>query len=238
MSAQKQIVDEIGAVAALDDPVRRRLYFYVAGRAEEVGRDEAAKATGISRALAAFHLDKLVEDGLLEVSFRRLTGRAGPGAGRPAKLYRRSTRQVEITLPQRRYELAARVFAQALETEEPKQALDVVARDVGRAMGQQAIALARATRGSRASRAVTPRSAIPLLRDCGYEPYVADDGSVRMRNCPFHALATGHRQLVCRMNHDLVGGIIEGLHFDDLDAALEPKSGECCVAIRMRAATS
>jgi predicted ArsR family transcriptional regulator len=215
--------------------VRRRLYFYVAGRGEEVGRDEAARAAGISRALAAFHLDKLVEDGLLEVSFRRLTGRTGPGAGRPAKLYRRSSRQVEITLPQRQYELAARVFAQALETAEPKQALDVVARDVGRAMGRQAIAKTRATRGSRASRAATPKSAMPLLRECGYEPYVADDGSVRMRNCPFHALAGGHRQLVCRMNHELVGGLMEGTQLDGLDATLEPKPGECCVAIRMRA---
>jgi predicted ArsR family transcriptional regulator len=75
---------------------------------------------------------------------------------------------------------------------------------------------------------------MPLLRECGYEPYLASDGSVRMRNCPFHALASGHRQLVCQMNHELVGGIMEGLRLDDLDAALDPKPGECCVAIRAR----
>jgi predicted ArsR family transcriptional regulator len=227
----RDLVDEIGAVAALDDPVRRRLYFHVSERADAVGRDEAASAAGISRALAAFHLDRLVEDGLLEVSYRRLSGRAGPGAGRPAKLYRRSARQVEISLPQRQYELAARVFAQALETAEPKQALDDVARDVGRAIGQQAVARKRA---KRLSRPATPKSAMPLLRECGYEPYLASDGSVRMRNCPFHALASGHRQLVCQMNHELVGGIMEGLRLDDLDAALDPKPGECCVAIRAR----
>ena len=225
----RELAAEIAAVAALDDPVRRRLYFYVAERGADVGRDEAARATGITRALAAFHLDKLVEDGLLEVTFRRLSGRAGPGAGRPAKLYHRAARQLEISLPQRSYELAARVFADALETAEPKKALDVVAHDVGRSIGQQA----RAKRsGKRASRSAAPKSTLNVLRDCGYEPYVTRDGSVRMRNCPFHALASTHRQLVCRMNHELVGGLMEGLELDDVEAVLDPKPGECCVAIR------
>ena len=229
--ARRELAAEIGAVAALDDPVRRRLYFYVAERGADVGRDEAARAAGITRALAAFHLDKLVEDGLLEASFRRLSGRAGPGAGRPAKLYRRAPRQLEISLPQRRYELAARVFADALETSEPKQALDVVARDVGRSIGHEA----RMSRGAkRATQTATPKSTITVLRECGYEPYVSRDGSVRMRNCPFHSLAASHRQLVCRMNHELLGGMMEGLELDDVEATLDPKPGECCVAIRAR----
>src|SRR5437667_457658 len=104
----------IAAIASLDEPVRRELYLYVAGRGGEVGRDEAARALRISRALAAFHLDKLVALGLLDAAYRRLSGRQGPGAGRPAKLYRRSTRQLEITLPQRRYDLAGRLLARAL----------------------------------------------------------------------------------------------------------------------------
>src|SRR5213593_300595 len=91
----------------------RGLYLFIAGRRCEVGRDEAASALGISRALAAFHLDKLVQQGLLDTSYRRLTTRRGPGAGRPAKLYRLSARQVELTLPERRYKLAGRVFARA-----------------------------------------------------------------------------------------------------------------------------
>src|SRR5437870_863331 len=105
---------QIAAIASLHEPARRGLYLYVSSRRREVGRDEAARALRISRALAAFHLDKLVQQGLLETSYRRLTGRRGPGAGRPAKLYRRSTRQVDFTLPRRRYELAGRLLAQAL----------------------------------------------------------------------------------------------------------------------------
>src|SRR5438445_9246773 len=105
---------QIAAIASLHEPARRGLYLYVSSRRREVGRDEAARALRISRALAAFHLDKLVQLGLLEAAYRRLSGRQGPGAGRPAKLYRRSTRQLEITLPQRRYELAGRLLARAL----------------------------------------------------------------------------------------------------------------------------
>lgn len=227
-----ELIDEIGAVAALEDPVRRRLYFLVSERGNEVSRDEAAESAGITRSLAAFHLDRLVADGLLSAAYRRLSGRSGPGAGRPSKLYRRSDRQVEITLPQRRYELAARVFASALEADEPKRALDSVARDVGRSMGRQA---SRPTIPRRATRRAIAKAAEPVLRDCGYEPYVGPDGSLRMRNCPFHALAGKHRQLVCRMNHALVGGIVEGLDLPDVEAALDPVPGECCVAIRARA---
>ena len=81
---------DLASVSCLDDPVRGRLYAFVSGRGEPVGRDEAAAAVGIGRALAVYHLDKLVEAGLLTASYRRPPGRGGPGAGRPAKVYARS----------------------------------------------------------------------------------------------------------------------------------------------------
>ncbi|HWF81396.1 MAG TPA: transcriptional regulator, partial [Streptosporangiaceae bacterium] len=104
----------IAAVGGLDDPVRRRLYVYVSGRDEAVGRDEAAAAVGIGRPLAAYHLDKLVDLGLLTASYQRPTGRRGPGAGRPAKLYAISGREFSVSIPPREYELAARLLAQAV----------------------------------------------------------------------------------------------------------------------------
>ena len=109
--AQEQ---HIAGIAALGEPVRRALYFYVVDRGGAVSRDQAARGTGVSRALAAFHLDKLVAAGLLATEFRRLTGRSGPGAGRPAKLYRRSEEQLAVSLPPRSYALAAELFAEAL----------------------------------------------------------------------------------------------------------------------------
>src|ERR671917_3783 len=90
---------QVSGVAALNDPVRRGLYRFVVDRAESVGREEAAAAVGIQKPLAAFHLEKLADEGLLDVEFRRLTGRSGPGAGRPAKLYRRSSRGIGGSLP-------------------------------------------------------------------------------------------------------------------------------------------
>src|SRR5262245_29851523 len=110
----KEFTAQLETLAVLEEPLRRKLYLYVAGREEPVGRDEAARAAGVSRALAAFHLDKLVGAGLLEATFRRLSERTGPGAGRPSKLYRRAAGEFGVSLPPRRYELAAHVFAQAL----------------------------------------------------------------------------------------------------------------------------
>ena len=103
----------LAALAALGDPLRRRLYRFVAAQDHAVGRDEAAAGVGVSRSAAAFHLDRMVDDGLLEVEFKRLTGRQGPGAGRPSKLYHRARRDIALSLPARRYELAARLLAAA-----------------------------------------------------------------------------------------------------------------------------
>ena len=108
---------DLASLSSLDDPVRRRLYEVVRERAEPVGRDEAAVAAGVGRALAVYHLDKLVEAGLPTASYQRPPGRNGPGAGRPAKLYTRSDREFAVTVPPREYELAARLLVQAVESD-------------------------------------------------------------------------------------------------------------------------
>ena len=217
---------EIEGIATLSEPVRRRLYFYVAGRGAEVSRDQAARHVGISRALAAFHLDRLVEDGLLERSFRRLSGRKGPGAGRPSKLYRRSARELSISIPARQYELAAQLLAEALHRSDPGTALRHVAREYGAAFGAE-----RGGQGSARARS-QGASVMAALRACGYEPYRADGGAIRLRNCPFHALAQQHRSMVCAMNEALLSGLVEGLGLEGYRAELDPIPGECCVAIR------
>src|SRR5262245_18737586 len=137
----KALADQIARIAVLDEPLRRDLYLFVSNRGGEVSRDEAAKALHVSRALVAFHLDKLVEGGLLETTYRRISGRTGPGAGRPAKLYRLSSQQVEFSLPERRYELAAQLLLQALERMPAKNsgaALHEVARAWGQRLGVEA----------------------------------------------------------------------------------------------------
>ncbi|MFC6936389.1 transcriptional regulator [Actinomadura yumaensis] len=127
-------MEDIEAIALLQDPVRRRLYEYVAARDHEIGRNEAAEAAGVGRTLAAFHLDKLVAAGLLETASRRLTGRSGPGAGRPAKLYRRSGAERGVSLPARDYRTAAGLLAEAAETAGLDDELRAAARRRGRAL--------------------------------------------------------------------------------------------------------
>ncbi|HYM51300.1 MAG TPA: hypothetical protein VET65_12115 [Candidatus Limnocylindrales bacterium] len=222
-----ELAEQVEAAGALDDPVRRALYLYVAGQVEAVSRERAAAATGISRVLAAFHLDRLVRVGLLEASFRRLTGRRGPGAGRPAKLYRRAARQVAITLPERRYELAAELFARALEDPAGGRAsgtLGRAARAYGRSVGEDA----RRRAGAKPGRRAVEHAAVEILAAYGFEPQREGD-DLWLRNCPFETLAREHRGLVCGLNRDLLQGVLEGLKTAGVTVSLEPRPGRCCV---------
>jgi predicted ArsR family transcriptional regulator len=221
----------IGRIAALADPVRRTLYFYVAQAPGTVSRDEAAREVRIARPLAAFHLDKLVQQGLLEASYRRLTKRRGPGAGRPAKLYRRSGLQVDVSLPPREYELAARLFAGALSAGAPavtRTRVRRTARAFGARLGQEA----RRRAGKRASRKTLLRQLLVVLQEHGYEPFRAPDGAIRLHNCPFDSLARDYRPLMCGMNQTLLAGVVRGLRLPGCTAVLDPQPGICCVALQ------
>lgn len=226
-----KLESQIAGLAALDEPARRSLYFYVVHAQREVGRDEAARAVGVSHSLAGFHLDRLVEEGLLEVSFRRLSGRTGPGAGRPAKLYRRGSRQLEISLPPRSYELAAQILATAVDASgaaQTRKALQKTARGIGEQIGVEA----RARAGSRAGRKRLLAGGLAALAAHGYEP---EQGAreIQLRNCPFHALVSEHTELVCGMNLALIEGVVDGLALPDATPVLAPAPGRCCVCLRL-----
>lgn len=233
--AEDQRDGDITRVAALGDPVRRLLYKLVEERAPEpVSREQAAAAAGIRRPLAAFHLDKLVASGLLEPVYRRLTGRSGPGAGRTAKLYRRSQQAIQVTLPERRHELLAgvlvQVFAEEPEGHRFRRAQDL-ARDLGRRLGQQA----RDSLATPSGRSGLQEAIWKMLGTLGYEPRQGAQGELRMYNCPFQPLAEQHRDTVCQINLALLGGLIEGLKASPgLQADLTPVPGWCCVTIRRR----
>ncbi|MDQ1727474.1 MAG: hypothetical protein QOK14_1519 [Frankiaceae bacterium] len=225
--ANADLGKQIDGVAALRDGVRRALYVHVADSAGAVSRDDAAAGVGIRRSLAAFHLDKLVEAGLLDVEFRRVSGRSGPGAGRPAKLYTTSERQLHLSLPPRNYELAATLFARALEEPEDGRPARDRANDVARRTGAAIGAAARASgRGAQARLGV----AMDALADIGYEPK-RQSGSVILRNCPFHALTGDHLDLVCGLNHAMMSGLVDELHATGLEARLDPAPGRCCVIL-------
>ncbi len=225
----KDFAKQLENLAALDEPVRRKLYLYIVGRGGDVSRDEAARATRVSRALAAFHLDKLVEADLLQATFRRLRGRGGPGAGRPSKLYCRASTQFDVSLPRRRYELAAHVLAQALAKAGSEATLEAL-RDAAREWGKR-LAGEFAAGGGRGR---PLRRAVRALEACGFEPHgrTDDEGEVVLRNCPFDSLRTECQDLICGMNLALIEGLLADLEVEGVRARLSPRAGMCCVALK------
>jgi predicted ArsR family transcriptional regulator len=221
----------VNGIAALGEPVRRALYRYVVSQPDAVNRDQAAAGAEVARHVAKFHLDKLVDDGLLDVEFRRPVGRRGPGAGRPAKYYRRSAQEVQVSLPERDYELAGRLLASSIvEAERSGRPVRDVVHDVARESGRGIGRRARQQIGRRPGRAALLTATTAVLSECGYEPR-ADASGVTLVNCPFRALAQEYTELVCGMNLALVGGLLDGLELPGLEARLEPVPDHCCVRL-------
>lgn len=208
----------LNGLSHLDDPLRRQLYEYVTESDGPVSREHAAAATSIGRTLAAYHLDKLAEAGLLTVSYHRPAERRGPGAGRPAKFYTRTTQEFTVSVPPRDYELLARLLVAAVEQDASgavRQAVHAAAADAGRRAGGE-----------------TGGNILGALRNCGYLPRIGDDGCILLRNCPFHSVAQDHRDVVCGMNLRLVEGVIEGCGDPHAHAELHPDHDRCCVVVR------
>jgi len=220
---------DVEAVSLLAEPVRGALYEWVVGAGRAVGRDEAAAAIGIRRGLAAFHLDRLVAGGLLVVEFRRLSGRSGPGAGRPSKLYRLGARNVSVSLPRRQYEVPAELFAKTIERLDahgPPPALRDAAYKLGEAIGSAA----RGSAGARPSQKRLREVLLATLAERDYRPDVRS-GEIRFESCPFQALVEEHRPLICGMNLPLIEGLISGIRLPGHVARSDPKPGQCCVAV-------
>jgi predicted ArsR family transcriptional regulator len=226
-----ELGERVASIAALAEPVRRALYRFVAAQSEPVSRDQACEGLGIPRHTAKFHLDKLVEENLLITSFKRLSDRRGPGAGRPTKLYQRSDRELSVTVPERRYDLAGQLMARAIENATRDgapviEALHAAAAALGRSVGDQMRALLQRGR----SRERLLDAASQTLAAYGYEPCQEGD-RVELVNCPFHGLAQEHSDLVCGMNLALLSGAAEQVGQDKLSARLEPAAHRCCVVL-------
>ncbi|MBX6751194.1 MAG: helix-turn-helix domain-containing protein [Micromonosporaceae bacterium] len=225
----EKLVAKLRRIGALAEPARRDLYLYVVAQAEPVSRDQAAAATGLARHVVKFHLDRLVEEGLLEVEFRRLSGRRGPGAGRPAKLYRRAKQEISVSLPERRYELVGRIFADAIRDNA------TTGQPIGTAVARAAAAAARRIGDEvRAEAGDDPVSLAAILASCGYEPRT-EGIRIIMANCPFDALAQHDRELVCGMNLEFVTAMTRALDLDDIEVALDPGTDRCCVTLHQLA---
>jgi predicted ArsR family transcriptional regulator len=222
---------DAAGIGALADPVRRRLYLFVCSQPDPVSRDQAADGIGVARHQAKFHLDKLETEGLLETDYARLGGRSGPGAGRTSKLYRRASRDIAVSLPDREYELAGRLMADAIAeataTGTPVlPTLHRLASEHGRTLGAAAVSA-----GGRPDAAPAALElAVRVLAEHGYEPR-PDGDRVVMANCPFHSLAQAQTDLVCHLNHALISGVAATLAPHDPEVALAPGPNRCCVVL-------
>jgi len=222
------------AITSLAEPTRRAVYEFVALAGDWVSRDGAATAVGLERGTAAHHLDRLADDGLLEVDYRRLTGRSGPGAGRPAKVYRRSRRDFEVSLPPRDYELAGSMLAAAVDRSRSygvgiDDAVAAVAIDRGEQLAEEVRTRLRTATG----RGVHARrnAALEVLSEHGFEPIAEDSGTIALRNCPFHQLAQEHTELICNMNLCMLQSTLVDLGDTGFEARLEPDDDACCVRL-------
>ncbi len=216
------------ALAALDEPLRLKMYRLAVAAPQGITRDIAATSIEVARSVAAFHLDRLAEVGLLDVSFRRPIGVAGPGAGRPAKWYRRSNLQFDLSVPARHYELAASMFAEAIEAG-TKDSSDLET-GLGRAAARNGVEIGSQVRRDGASSDQLMERLVGVLEHYGYEPS-RDESGVLLLNCPFHSLVEEHRELTCSMNRQLLAAAADAAGLPPSTVCLDPAPGRCCVRL-------
>jgi predicted ArsR family transcriptional regulator len=224
-------LDAVQAVAALADPTRAALYALIAEATEPVTREQAAGQIGISRKLAAFHLDKLVDARLLAADYP--PGARARRLGRAPKAYRRSDIELDISIPDRRPAALAALLIDGVAAARPgepaREAVLRAAENAGRDLGRTTRVTARPGR-------LGPERALTLteapLRERGYQPRRTSPTSLRLANCPFQPLTAQATELVCAINHRLLSGLAEGVQPHVIDAVLTPRSGECCVEMR------
>lgn len=231
--------DDLTSIAALDDPVRRRIFDVVRKARAAVNREEVAEALGISRKLAAFHLDKMEDRGLLKTHYSRPAGRRGPGAGRSAKYYEPSGVEIQVSIPERKYELAGELLLEAVRSHRPD---ETAAESAFRAARERGHALGEEVRRARRLRPLGPERALAvaeeILDEHGFEPYRDEPGVLALKNCPFHPFAQTAPELMCHMNQAFIDGMLRGLGNETVTAELVCKPGDCCVTLHRAAPAS
>jgi predicted ArsR family transcriptional regulator len=225
--------ERLDALASLREPIRAQLYQYVGQRLAAVSRDEAAAAVGVSRSVAAFHLDKLVEVGLLRAEFRRLSGRSGRGAGRPSKLYQRSRREFAFSLPERNHELLARLLSESMSPSGDSTRTDDAASQYGQSLGARS--------RQRISRRVSPQRlagcVAEVMDSLGFEPVQSDSNTIWALNCPFDPLSRRYPAVVCGTAIAIARGVIMGVGVENISVTRDARPDRCCVVLSVRLPT-
>lgn len=221
-------------LGVLADDTRWRMYHELRRAGEPLTRRQLASRVGISTRLATFHLERLLEAGLLTAHYARPPGRSGPGAGRSAKYYTPSGIGIELTVPERRYEFVGGLLLDALQETaagtDPVEAARRIAAERGQDVGRRA----HLARSHNESREPDPSVVVEVLAALGYEPSVTDWGAIRLGNCPFHGLADRAPHITCTLNQAFLQGVLDGLRRDDAATLACCRPGDCCVTVDPR----
>jgi predicted ArsR family transcriptional regulator len=192
--------------SSLGDATRRGIYISIREAPEAMTTAEIAALFDIHPNVARHHLHRLVEDGYLSVTEKRRSGRQGPGAGRPAKHYEATPKEVQLQFPARRYDLLSELLVRVIERLAPEDAAaaaEAVGREYGRELAAEiglpddsgfeaaAIAVARAMTGM------------------GFDTRAnTDDHMLVTTFCPFGDTAANHPEIVCKLDQGIVTGLM------------------------------
>ncbi len=201
---------QVGDLASsLGDTTRRGIFIAAREAPEPVTVSQIAALFDLHSNVARHHLDRLVADGWLQVSHRRRNDRRGPGAGRPAKHYEPTGKEVSLQYPARRYDLLAELLVRTLERVAPDDAPGI-AEEIGMEYGQELaaeIGLPDDTGFEGAVQAVAR-----AMMGMGFETEAQPTARTLLtRSCPFGETATNHPEIVCKLDQGIVRGLLDAI---------------------------
>lgn len=194
---------------ALGDPTRRAIYIAVRESPEPLTTSKVAELFDLHPNVARHHLDRLADDGYLQISHHRPAG--GPGAGRPAKCYEATAKEVSVHFAPRRFEMLTEMLLEVLEDLGPENVAEVAER-VGREYGSKLAAEIGAPDDPGYDGAVQAVATAMTGLGFSVDPDVPGQ-RLLTSHCPFGETATSHPEVICSLDRGIVAGMFGALSF-------------------------
>jgi len=193
--------------SSLGDPTRRAIYIAIRESAEPMTTSKVAELFDIHPNVARHHLDRLAGDGYLKVSHLRRAG--GPGAGRPAKTYESTNKEVSVHFAPRRFEMLTEMLFKVLEELAPPNVSEI-AEQVGRTYGSELAAEIGAPTDPGYDEAVQAVASAMTGLGFSVDPDV-EGQRLLTSHCPFGETATNHPDVICSLDRGIVAGLFGAL---------------------------
>lgn len=191
---------------ALGDPTRRAIYIATRESVEAMTTSKAAKLFGIHPNVARHHLDLLTEEGFLRLAPAPV---GSVSAGRPAKSYVATSKEVDLHFAPRRFEMLTEMLFQVLEEVSPPD-VAAVAERVGRTYGQRLASEIGAPDDPGYDGAVQAVASAMTGLGFSVDPDV-EGQRLLTSHCPFGETATNHPEVICSLDRGIVSGLFGAL---------------------------